>query len=364
MAKSLKTMFVRVSAHNETQDGQVVDYTFDDIQKILMDWERSSQSITYYAIEHNGEPGDENKHFHIVGNFNGNAYPFEAIKKHFPYGKIESARNMRRAVQYLIHLNDHSKTPYSWDDVFTNGDLTKYQTLTPRQLDEMARITIGRIMSGELREYNFYKEVDPILFSKRKNQLKNALELFYEKVTNTKDRNIEVYVLEGSSELAKTYFAKEICRKKGLAFCVSSHKNDPMQDYKGHPAMIFDDLRDDAFSLDGMLKLLDNHTFSTTKSRYYNKSFIGDIIFITTNLPWNDWYADDTDEVSKNALKRRVTKYYKFKPSNQGGWKAIIEEYAWNRDSLKYEYVDEMLYDFSHLKPDANAETNSLFNFI
>ena len=77
-----------------------------------------------------------------------------------------------------------------------------------------------------------------------------------------------------------------------LDFCVSSSSNDPFQDYMGQKAIILDDLRDKAFingngtdNFEDLLKILDNNTNSSDKSRFNNKVFNGEVIVITSSVP-------------------------------------------------------------------------------
>jgi hypothetical protein len=126
-----------------------------------------------------------------------------------------------------------------------------------------------------------------------------------------KERNIEVIFMSGPTGIGKTSFAKRYCETRHLQPCVSSSSNDPLQDYKGEPVLILDDLRDDSFKYHDFLKLLDNHTKSSSRSRFHNKAFIGDIIIITSTRPINDWYFNKTPE-DKHQLYRRVRQWLKF----------------------------------------------------
>ena len=104
-----------------------------------------------------------------------------------------------------------------------------------------------------------------------------------------------------------------------------------MQDYKGEDVLILDDLRDSDFKFTDLLKILDNHTKSTVKSRYHNKAFIGDTIVITSYKPLQDWYFDVPSE-SKHQLYRRIKQMYKFNNDK-------IDCFEYNERSFKYEFV-------------------------
>jgi hypothetical protein len=310
MAKSFRNANIRVTAENETERDGLAVYTLSGIENELKEWVESS-GITYWLIEHTADDEVSTTHYHIVIKFRSPT-PFERIKSRFPYGKIENTRNLKASIQYLIHLNDKSKVQYSWDDIKTNCmDMTPYKVLTTSQQAVTLENIYHAIEKGEIREYNKTDEIPISLFANNRTKIENALVWYREKIMATSDRNITVIFMSGPTGVGKTTFAKKYCEARGLAKCISSSSNDPMQDYKGQPVLILDDLRDDAFKYHDFLKLLDNHTLSTSKSRYQNKAFIGDTIIITSTKPIVDWYFNKSPE-EKQELYRRVRNWFKF----------------------------------------------------
>ena len=73
-------------------------------------------------------------------------------------------------------------------------------------------------------------------------------------------------------------------------FAISSSSNDPFQDYQGQDAIILDDVRDTVFEFQDLLKMLDNNTASSFKSRFANKVFNGKMIVLTSSVPLHYWY--------------------------------------------------------------------------
>lgn len=310
MAKSYRTAFIRVTAVNETENNGFITYTSDDIEKTLTEW-ADSAGVTYWFIEHTADEEVSKAHFHIVIKFKS-PMPFETIKNRFPYGKIENARNVKATVQYLIHLNDKSKKQYEWDQVLTNcKDMTPYKVLSRSQQEITMQTVYEAIERGEIREYNVYYKVPIELFACNKNKIDNALIYFRERRVMDKNRDILVIFISGATGLGKTTFAKSYCEGLNLKPCISSSSNDPLQDYKGEPVLILDDMRDDSFKFHDFLKLLDNHTLSSSKSRYHNKTFIGDTIIITSTRPLSDWYYNISRE-DKRQLYRRINQVMKF----------------------------------------------------
>lgn len=343
--KKMKTAFIRVSAVNETTKEGVVTFTFNKIIEIIKEWSASCR-FTYYAIEHNGEPEDSNQHYHIVLNFGSSPIRFSTIKNRFPYGRIETCKSLRATVQYLVHLNDLSKRTYEWSQIVTNDpNIDRFKVLSAQALDLKLKKYIDQIMAGEIREFNFATSIEPEVFAKKKSALYNALELYRMKVLQDKTRHINVIVCQGDSGTGKTTYCKAIADAQSKSICISSSSNDPFQDYKGEDILVLDELRSDVFCLSDLLKILDNHTKSTSRSRYNNKLFLGDTIFITTNEEWQDWYKGDADE-ERNALKRRVGLLYKFRRAAGKPYTAHIEQYRWNVDSLKYVYQKLMSFEY------------------
>ena len=326
--KSLRTAFIRVSAINDTKLGRF-EYTLSDIEKILSNWSRSA-SLTYWAIEHDEADKDEeeeeieneedkndivqdefiaegNVHFHIVIQFNSPT-PFDNIKKKFNYGKIQSAQNMKRAIQYLVHLNNPEKKKYLWESIITNGELEQY-----KKVDNVITLefVIDKIDKGEIKEYNLSDYVDCMQYCKHDRMFEKAFRYYRERLCMNKNRDITVMFFGGATGKGKTTFAKKYCEKKKLHYCVSSAANDPIQDYKGEEVLILDDLRDDSYKFHEFLKQIDNHTLSSAKSRFVNKWFIGDTIIITSSKPLKDWYENEPKE-DKKQLYRRIKVMYDF----------------------------------------------------
>jgi adenosyl cobinamide kinase/adenosyl cobinamide phosphate guanylyltransferase len=138
---------------------------------------------------------------------------------------------------------------------------------------------------------------------------------------------MKVWFVTGESQSGKTTWAKEYCKQHNKDFYVSSSDNDPLQDYKGQKVLILDDARDSTFSFNNLLKLLDNHTSSSVKSRYNNKVFNGDTIIITSVIPINKWYKNNLERpVEEERLKqlyRRITGFIKLTKSDMVAWEGL-----------------------------------------
>jgi DNA polymerase III delta prime subunit len=280
--------------------------------------------------------------------------PFESIKKRFPYGKIENARNIKATVQYLVHKNDLSKKQYPWESVITNcKDMTPYKVQSSSQQEITLQAIYDRIDIGEIKAWNVAEKVPTALFAGNKGRINNALEIARERILLNKDRSIDVIFISGATGTGKTTFAKNYAKSLNKSFCISSASNDPVQDYKDEDILILDDLRDYSFSFSDFLKLLDNHTISTAKSRYRNKPFMGDTIIITSIQPLDDWYYHVKTE-DRHQLKRRVRFLYKFTYDQ-------IFAFEYNDLTFRHEPVGFTVNDIARKAKEMHKRASSVF---
>jgi hypothetical protein len=314
MVKSMKTAFIRVTKVNDTEEG-VMTFDQDGIKETLDEWSFSA-GIEYWFIDHTPDDDDPNDHFHIVIRFR-NPTSFDTVKSKFPYGRIETARNVKRAVQYLVHMNNPEKIQYPWENIITNcPDLTPFKVMSRDQHEVNLQRIFEQIETGELTPFNWHYKIPIDVYSKNKTVINNAFQLSIDRVSCRASRDITVIYYYGKPGIGKTAFAKQYFNSIGCPFAVSSSSNDPWQDYQGQRGFLWDDFRDSQFGFADLLKLLDPNTRSSGKSRYHNKDFVGDLIIMTSNqrmdFLYKKYQADTNDTESMTALRRRIVEYYEF----------------------------------------------------
>ena len=149
------------------------------------------------------------------------------------------------------------------------------------------------------------------MYVKYRKAFESAFKYYEDKIRNKSINKecIYIYVTSGSG---KTTYAKKFCEDRNLSYYISSASNDIMSDYCGEEVLILDDVRADCFnSLSDFLKMLDNNTSSTVKSRYRNKILECQYIILTSVLDIEtlfDKFHDNFHEPIKQ-LRRRCKTY-------------------------------------------------------
>lgn len=309
MAKSMRNAFIRVSRLNITDKG-VIAYDYKELLGKIQMWSETKE-LTYFGVVHDDDK--ENVHYHFVLCFK-NPTAFEYIKAIFPHGKIESPRNVKSTVQYLIHLNNPEKFQYKWEDIDTNCEnINKYKVTSVYNEEVSIKDILGKIDRGEIRKHNQYELISIDMYSKYKTRIQNAFEYYEERIVMDKNRNINVIFITGDTGTGKTVLSKYLCEKGRWSYCISSSSNDPLQDYKGEDVLILDDARDSSFGFIDLLKLLDNNTRSSVKSRYRNKYFLGHTIIITSYDDLDAWYNKNDEEFNSVPTDARRQLYRRIK---------------------------------------------------
>ena len=313
---TMKTAWICVPAINYTGEDKktIVSYSRDQIKDILDLWAWES-NLTYWFIQHNPDEDDINPHFHIAIKFRTNSR-FSTIKGKFPYARIEPAKNIKRAIQYLVHLNHPEKLAYKWEDIITNGgDLSEYKTLSRSQQEVHLQRIFDSIDKGEITQANYEFTIPHDLYARHASSIKNALEFHRLKTISQLNNNskLKVIYIYGNSRVGKSYYAWELASlyAPGEKPGESSNSNDPLQDYRGQKCFIWNDFRDSHMKFSDLLTFLDPHYRSSGKSRYYNKMFTGDLLIMTSTIRLDFLYkgCQDLSEDMKQ-FRARISEYH------------------------------------------------------
>lgn len=275
-----------------------------DIQETFMKY----KTIKEWAyIVHDKD--DTRAHYHIYLNFGRASIDFKLVSSWFeiPENFVNKVIGKKSdMLMYLTHSNEtqQHKHQYSVKDVIANFSFE-------------VEIENSKII-GDFKKYSYAQQLEYIntlpIEEKTKafSQLKKLWEIECQSLCLNTNRTLTVIFISGKGGSGKTYYAKRLLEQMGIDFCVSSSSNDPFQDYLGQKAIILDDLRDRSFDLEDLLKILDNNTRSSIKSRFNNKVFNGEVIIITSSVPLQYWYQsyklnNSMDDL--NQLYRRIGCY-------------------------------------------------------
>lgn len=217
------------------------------------------------------------------------------------------------AMLYATHRNALDKYQYSDEEVVSNFDFTTSRDKEAKKKNDNKVLDsiIDKIDAGELREYNLADYVSMKDYVKYEKAIKKAFDYRAQRIAERKDREMNCIYICGDSGTGKTTYAKQIAEEKHMSYYVSSGSNDILDGYKGQDCLILDDLRPSCMGLSDLLKMLDNNTASSVKSRYRNKVLECKLIIITTTLDINTFFKNVFSEEEETIvqLKRRCSMY-------------------------------------------------------
>lgn len=250
---------------------------------------RRYRTIKKYAyILHDKDP-DTSPHYHIYLNFGNSGVDSKLVAQWFGLQESQVNRIQGRATDMLLYLthgqpSQKHKYQYSPSEVVANFDFEE-------------EIEKSKII-GNFDKYSYAQQLEyidslPVVEKTTAfNKLKKLWELRCEVLMMKAERDIEVIFIHGKTGTGKTYHAKEFAKSRGYDYYVSSSSNDPLQDYRGQKCIILDDVRDTTFLFEDYLKLMDNNTASSVKSKYYNKVLMCNLIIITSSVPLRFWFRE------------------------------------------------------------------------
>ena len=289
-----------------------VEFFSEPIGDIL----RRYRTIKKYAYILHDKDADASPHYHIYLNFGKSGVDSKIVAEWFGLQESQVNKINGRAtdmLQYLTHSNPSQahKYQYSPSEVVANFDFE-------------AEIEKSKIL-GDFKKYSYAQQLEfintlPVADKPTAHtKLEKLWKLHCQCLLLDTERNIDVMFVCGKTGTGKTYYCKKYANAKGYDVCISSSENDTFQDYLGQKCIILDDLRDTAFSFSDLLKILDNNTRSSVKSRFANKVFNGELIGITSSVPLSYWYKELQFYTSKEditQLYRRISCYVEITKEN------------------------------------------------
>lgn len=316
----------------------------ENVQKCLDGW---SVVKDYAYILHDKDTRDDGSlkesHTHTMVRFN-TPVPTSAIIAHIngvlgmeviKENQLERCKKWSSAIAYLTHENVSGKHVYDRKEVVSNFDFEKEIETVLRDSDKL-NIAVSGIVNGNIKPYSIPDYIEPDIYVKYKNKIEAAFDYRAKMLLQKGDRDMECIYVQGDSGVGKTTFAKQICENRHMSYFVSSGSNDVLDGYGGQDCIILDDLRPSCLSLSDLLKMLDNNTGSTVKSRYRNKVLECKLIIITTTKDVDTFFNEvfENENETRVQLKRRCKTLIKMSSDR-------IVFYAYSERTKEYMVLSE-----------------------
>ena len=324
-----------------------LEYFTDDLKNALIEW-CNKNNYEYATIlhdkdtKHNDETNEDEEveeHRHFIVNTKSSRWTFQMILQRFEAIGLKTTmlqkvrKGWNNALSYLVHRTENAvkegKHLYELSEVESNFDYIKTVDIIENQVEERKTIideVISKINTLECRRYNITDFISIEDYTKKSNKLKIDIAFQYietKLLKELKGRKMKVYWICGVPGIGKTTLAKMICENNNWSYAISSSSNDALQDYNGQDCLILDDFRPDGWSKSDVLKMLDNNTSSSIKSRYQNKltCYLKCIIITTIKKPlefWQDsnWSGNKSEDFTQ--LERRITHYVEMFKEEEG----------------------------------------------
>lgn len=309
----------------------------------------------YLYIEHgrnvlndDGSPiEDKEPHYHLYIWFNTPVNTKTILNKlnklgcTAEIGQLERIKKDERAITYATHENV-DKPKYPRKNAVANFEINEIidkevARVSARHNAERANQILEMIDTGEIKEYNLHEKLSIVEYNTYKKDIENGFSYRANKLRNEVDRMVECLFITGGSGCGKSTYAKQIAKEHGYSIFISSGSNDVLDGYAGQDCVILDDLRPSCMGLSDLLKLLDNNTASTVKSRYRNKILECKMIIVTTTLTIDTFFKNVFQEQTETIvqLKRRCNVLVQMSADS-------IKTYLYNDRLKDYEFIGEL----------------------
>lgn len=259
--------------------------------------------------------------------------------------RLEKIKNWKGALNYQTHRDVHLpyKHVYDVSEVHANFDWqaeceSVHSDEDLRTSNRREKEIVEGIFNGTIKEYNLEQNMTHYEMVTYDTAITKAIKRVNEINSLMEERSMEVIFVSGKSGYGKDTFAVEWCKRQGLAYYrTNNNPEQPFDNYRGQPVIIWSDARDDVFRPHNLHQLLDNHYGSFQKSRYHDKFIAAKYLIITSIKPLEDWYSKfyANEKEDKTQLYRRIKT------------KVIMDEthvylYTYNGATNTYKYNGKM----------------------
>lgn len=315
--KNNKEVLARVEALHK--EGKIKEYAY-----ILHDKDTYTEAeiLSWKGVGKAPKVGAPKKdHYHIGFSVNGDAISFKAAAELIgvPTEAVEqiSSKHFVGYMAYLTHESAPTKHQYGRDEVVTSlseevwgRDVDRYVAKKEAKEAKLDfELVMKAILRGELKKHHLTdpkREDLSMVYSLHHNKINGALKVASEiKLAQqaSEGREMEALFVQGESGAGKTTAVKYFAKKMGKTNFISSSENDPLDGYGGQDYLVLDDLRGKAMDFAEFLKLSDNNTGSSYRSRYHNKVVDAEVLAITSTKSLAQ-FANDLRNSSGESMKQ------------------------------------------------------------
>lgn len=308
-------------------DDSFKKWTYDDIVKVVeshnckwiiakhpadMDGKAGSLEQVYCNFDHwhCGIHTSSNNEYATIAKWFG----LETNSVNKILGKFDSTYAL-----YLIHYNatyeDGTPKPaIPKEDVHTNFQLDYDKLIGKIETGNASADILAKIASGELKRYQFSRELSDAFRIKYYTQINHALEIAHERrMQGERTMAKDVIWIYGNAGLGKTELAKYLAKTKfgELDYFMSDSGDNPFDNYADQPCVVLDDVGTDNLNSKVVLKLFDPYNKCFTKARYFNRAIDADMIIVTSSMDPRTFWESCRNTYNANGsweqLLRRLT---------------------------------------------------------
>lgn len=178
---------------------------------------------------------------------------------------------------------------------------------------------------------------DSEFFIKNRSKI-NSAEVLRHKIIS--ERKLEVLYISGASGSGKTTAAKYYAGKLNYDYFISGSGDDILDGYDKEECIILDDFRGGSMKFSELLKLLDNNTNSSVRSRYNNKDISNCKLLIMTSIhsPKELYKSisekEDNSEPIEQLYRRLKHRYFKVENDEICEYKLTVDDISATGRSL------------------------------
>ena len=327
-------------------------WTLENIAKFLEDWScvnKQSHICHDKCQTKDYQPRDPHCHLYLKFNYpvatraiiaraKSVGLPDDCITEN----RLQRIKNWKAALNYQTHRDCHLDYKHVYDVSEVHANFDWQAECEDYHSNEDLRVTnvrqkqiVEAIYNGEINEYDIDEHLSIVDQVNYDSAIRKAFIRTNERKWKDMNRKMEVMFVSGASGIGKDTFAVEWCKSRGLAYYRTNNNPDnPFDNYRGQPVIIWSDARDDVFKPHNLHQLLDNHFGSMQKSRYHDKYIGADVMIITSIKPLEDWYSKfySNEKEDKTQLYRRIGTKFEMTPEH-------VFMYEYNGATKSYLYV-------------------------